>query len=94
MKAIGTFIVSGVLCSSMHEPTISALTGWGPSVLVAGDDGVAIGRYTGESRPESESYEVKVIDPMTGDEDYTSFFHKEDIWKNTEENWERLKDNL
>lgn len=79
----------------MYEPT-TTLSGFGDSVIVPYPDsptGYSVGRYTGESRPESESYEIKVLDPYTGEVDRTAFFHKEDIWKNTKANAERLKEN-
>lgn len=77
----------------MYEPETS-ITGFGDSVLVLDSTsrvGYRVGRYTGNARPESESFEIKVLDFYTDEVDHTSFYHKEDLYENTEENAERLK---
>lgn len=76
----------------MYQPELQGVTKRPDSVIVRTSEGIALGRFHGNSRPESESFEISVLDPMTGKTDYTSFFHKEDIWKHTLENWERLRD--
>lgn len=76
----------------MFRPETS-ITGFGDSVLIYAPDsrvGYKVGRYTGNARPESESFEIRVEDIMTG-EKHTAFFHKEDLYENTEDNAERLK---
>ena len=76
----------------MYVPETS-LMGFGDSVLIYDPDsrvGYRVGRYTGNARPESESYEIAVEDFYTGETE-TSFFHKEDLYENTEDNAERLK---
>jgi len=77
----------------MYEPETSTL-GFGDSVLVYDPDsrvGYRVGRYTGNARPESESYEIKVLDFYTDEVAEVSYFHKEDLYENTEDNAERLK---
>lgn len=72
----------------MYEPELS-ITGLGDTVLVIDSDsakGFIVGRYTGNSRPESESYEISIIDPYTDETVRTSFYHKEDLYENTKEN--------
>jgi len=72
---------------SMFRPETS-ITGFGDSVLIYDPDsrvGYAVGRYTGNARPESESYEIAVEDFYTGETE-TAFYHKEDLYENTEEN--------
>lgn len=82
-------MVIGVLLCNMYRPEVS-VTGFGDSVIVLTEDGFAFGRYTGNSREHSESYEVRVEDMMTG-EKHDEWFHKEDIYQNTEENLERVR---
>jgi hypothetical protein len=75
----------------MYVPQTS-LNGFGDSVIVLTDNrrGYAFGRFTGNARDSSELYEIRVEDLLTG-EKHTDWFHKEDIFENTQENLERLK---
>jgi hypothetical protein len=76
----------------MFKPETS-ITGFGDRVLIYDPNnsvGFRVGKYTGNSRPESESYEIAVEDFYTGEVEM-SFYHKEDLYENTEENVERLK---
>lgn len=76
----------------MFEPETST-TGFGDSVLVYDSDsrvGYRVGRYTGNARPKSESFEIAVEGFYTGEIE-TAFYHKEDLYENTEDNAERLK---
>jgi hypothetical protein len=74
----------------MFKPETS-ITGFGDSVIVLTDDrnGLAFGTYTGNC--EAESYEIRVEDVMSG-EMTTAYFHKEDIFENTQENLERVRE--
>jgi hypothetical protein len=76
----------------MYVPQTS-LTGFGDSVIVLTDNyrGFAIGRFTGNARDSMETYEIRVEDFLTG-EKHTEWFHKEDIFENTQENLERVKE--
>jgi len=76
----------------MYVPQTS-LTGFGDSVIVLTDNycGYALGRFTGNARDSSESYEIRVENILTG-EKHTAWFHKEDIYQNTEENLEKVKE--
>jgi len=79
------------MCMYKPEKSISRV-GDRVIVLTDNDRGFAFGTYTGNSRPESESYEISTIDALTGDTVDTSFYHKEDIFKSTKENLERVRD--
>lgn len=78
----------------MYEPETS-ISGFGDSVLVVSDSErwpYRVGRYTGNARPDSESYEIKVFDFRSPpDVVFTRYYHKEDIYENTKDNAERLK---
>jgi hypothetical protein len=75
----------------MYVPQTS-LTGFGDSVIVLTNShrGFAIGRFTGNARDSIKSYEIRVEDFLTG-EKQTAYFHKEDIFENTQENLERVR---
>jgi len=74
----------------MYEPTTS-ISEFGDSVIVLMDNarGYAFGRYTGYNR--GESYQIKVEDLLTGNKS-DQWIHKEDIYQNTEENLERVRE--
>jgi hypothetical protein len=76
---------------SMFVPQTS-LTGFGDSVIVLTDEepGYMIGKFTGNARDISELYEIRVEDALTG-EKWTEWFHKEDIFKNNQENLKRVR---
>jgi hypothetical protein len=76
------------MCMFKPETTF---TGFGNFVIVLTEDGYAFGQYTGNSRESSESYEIRVEETMTGNE-YTEYFHYEDIFKSSEENLERVRE--
>jgi len=71
----------------------TSLTGFGDSVIVLTDNhlGYALGRFTGNARDMSELYEIRVEDALTG-ETHTEWFHKEDIFKNTSDNMQRVRE--
>jgi len=66
----------------MYEPTENTIK-LGESVLIhdpTSPTGYLVGRYTGTSHPDSESFEIRIEDPYTG-ETNREVFHKEDIYK-------------
>jgi hypothetical protein len=75
----------------MYEPELRGICEWDDTVLITTPNGFDIGKYKGNARPESESFEIHVIDVMTDGIKDVSFFHKEDLYENTKENAERLK---
>jgi len=77
----------------MYIPETS-ITGFGDSVLVVSTDErypYRVGRYTGNKDEDSESYEIAVHSMWQEGTDFTAYYHKEDIYENTEANAERLK---
>lgn len=75
----------------MYEPELRGICGFADRVIVRTSDGFAFGRFEGNTRPESESFEIHVIDMMTDEVTDVSYFHKEDIYQNTEENVELFR---
>jgi hypothetical protein len=74
----------------MYVPETS-MTGIGERVIVLTDNefGYAFGQYTGHSR--GETYQIRVENIMSGDK-HDEWIHKEDIYQNTEDNLERVRE--
>jgi hypothetical protein len=77
----------------MYVPQNNNIVGDGDSVIVLTDNdlGYTFGRFTGNTGDSGETFEIRVEEVMTG-EKHTEWVHKEDLFKNTQENHERVKE--
>lgn len=78
----------GVVGYSMYTPENGIIR---ETVIMLTAEGPALGKFTGNSRERSESFEIEPLDHWKDQGLDTSFFHKEDLWENTSANWESLK---